>query len=150
MEMETRQFGWLDYETHDVIHLEGVESDSAAMSFWLLLADKHHPHLFWLQSVTDATCAMPVCSLAGVIGTDLRHPSKAQAVRVGSRQWSSNGKSCIVLAEIQDDRGEVLLDLERPILIDPHSHRGIRLLADDDQTLQHAPSAKAAPLRKCA
>jgi hypothetical protein len=148
MELETRQFGRLTYETHEVIQLLGVDADDKVSSSWLLLADKHHPHLFWLQSTTNADWAIPVCSLSGTSRTASLNLFPRQDAKSALRTRTTG--TYIALAEIREEQGEVFLNLERPILIDPHSHRGIRLLADDDQALQYAPSAKVAPLRKCA
>jgi hypothetical protein len=149
MELETRQFGCLGYELHDVIELADADPSRAWASGWLLLADKLHPHLYWLQSISDGTEAMPVCSLAGAAWAN----SLSRAGRASLLDLTARGAAAerwIALAEILEEDGEAVLNLERPILIDPQSRRGVRLGADKVQSLQHASSAKAAPLRKCA
>jgi hypothetical protein len=159
MELETRQFGCVGYEPQDVIELVSVEPEGPVASSWLLLADKLHPHLYWLQSTTDAVEAMPVCSLAGAgcagrlrvttARVALTRETAAEPPAMQNFESQPRGR-CLALAEICGEGDEAFLDLERPILIDPRSRRAIRVHADDVQALQHAPSAKALPLRKCA
>jgi hypothetical protein len=142
MELQTERFGQINYNRQDELEVAGIEPRDSS---WLLLADKAHPHLYWLQSTTDTARALPVCSLAGMTGVGALRLRRSQ----GLPNWAQE-LSVIALAEIRDEPAGCSLDLERPILIDPRTHRGFRLISDDDQAVQRALSDKVAPLRKCA
>lgn len=145
MQMETRGFGWISYDHHEIIEIHDIGSGASAR--WILLADKSHPHLYWLQSIGEPDRAIPMCSLTGLDdGSSLR-----LARSLTPTDWSGR-PSLIVLAEIlfTPTGDPSRLDLRRPILIDAQAHRGLHLARHEDQTLQRAPSEKVAPLRKCA
>ena len=103
MELQTRQFGRIDFEQQDVLDLAGIEP---ADSTWLLLADKSHPHLYWLQSISDSSCAMPLCSIRGIDWAGALRVPRSQALP----EWTGH-TSLIALAEIRVGASECSLDL---------------------------------------
>ncbi len=117
MELQTRKFGPVTFEKHELIDLVGVES---CLSQCLLLADKTHPDLYWLQSAVDGAEAIPVCSLGEFL-------NGARSLRVSrSQAWPDWNRttSFVVFVEIRDEPSGVSLDLQHPILIDSCAHRG--------------------------
>jgi hypothetical protein len=145
MELTTRHFGSVNYEQHEALQLIGIRADRLGTSQWLLLADKTHPHLYWLQSLVDPSCAVPVCALAGNDALAAVRVDKSNALPGWNQQtW------LIALAEILIGQACISVDFQRPILIDPRTRRGIRLLMRHDQTVQYVLSDNVARLQKCA
>jgi hypothetical protein len=145
MELTTRHFGSVSYEQHEALQLTGVRPDRLGASEWLLLADKTHPDLYWLQSLIDPSCAVPVCALTGDDANAALRVDKTN----GLPRWNHH-TWLIALAEILIGQVSMTVDFERPILIDPRTRSGVRLASRHEQTLQYAPSDNVARLQKCA
>lgn len=142
MELHTERFGTLHVEPHDLVALQSATGE---VSSWVLLADAAHPRLYWLQSVSDGTNAIPVCS-----AEPLTQPQRVMAAASQLPAACKQSRAFLVLHEMCLIQGVWHRDPQGAIVIDPRSRSGCRAQLRNVQTLQHAPSAKVAPLRQSA
>jgi hypothetical protein len=141
MELRTQRFGTIQVEPQDVIHWQS-DNDLAT---WVLLADSAHPRLYWLQSTTQSSVAIPVCSVQP-LATTTYHVASESLQNAGKTQHHAY----LVLHELTSIDGTWQSDSSAVVLIDPRSRTAQRASLRDTQTLQHEPSEKVAPLRECA
>ena len=145
MELLTPRFGPIAFDPQEVIVFEQGLQGWKELRQWLLLADRHHPALLWLQSIRRPLVALPVVCLQPGPGLHVRlsRARLADLARSPEDPW-------VLLVTLVHDDSHLSLDLQHPILIDAGSHRGLQLCDEGDQALQHARSDQLVRLRKSA
>jgi hypothetical protein len=145
MTLATERFGTVTCESRDTIHFtHGLVEDSHDTQ-WVLLADQHHPLLYWLQSIMRLERAVPVAAIAAEFGAGRVQLCNSQNLP----DWVSRSP-VIPLAPMIWEGDDVLIRLTRPIMINPLTREGVEVEASVGQTLQRAWSEKVSTLRECA
>jgi flagellar assembly factor FliW len=146
MQIHTRRFGPIQFTLEEVLVLPDGLLDFPDEHRWLLLADRCHGDLYWLQSLDTPELAVAVIqpSLAGIAGF----------AALPRADWLDLIDQCdsdpVALVPLARGTSAATLDPDRPILINPIRRVGRQFqcrslssppLADPVQTL---PRAKAA------
>lgn len=148
MDLYTPHFGWISYDPQDIIHVAlrhtgDMTDDSTGR--WLILADRRHPSLYWLQNVDQPEGHHAACTLSEQI-TDHQLTLVQEACLP---EWV--GSSAVIALGIMTQAKKTIdIDFEHPILIDPRSRNGYHATAVAKKTVQHEWSDQVASLRECA
>lgn len=141
----TQRFGTVTRANSDVITFPAGIFGFELNLRWLLLGDRSHGGLYWLQNVEDSSLSLPI--------TDPRELVQGYALHVRRRQLTSiwrNTEPLIVMSVLTEYEGELCLNLRNPIAINPQRQIGAQVVASDQQPLQYPLSAQSLPLRKSA
>ena len=141
----TRRFGTVERETKDVLTFpSGIFGFELNMR-WLLLGDRAHGALYWLQNVEDVDLSFPV--------VEPREFVEGYTLEIQQRQLasvSSGNEALLVLSVLTEYEGRLCLNLRNPIVINPSLMLGGQFVAADDRSLQHALPAQTSTVRKTA
>ena len=141
----TQRFGIVERPAEDVITFPGGIFGFELQLRWLLLGDKEHGGLYWLQNVEQPDLSLSV--------VDPREFIKDYALQVNRKQLASIWNSTdplMVLCVLTEYEGQLCLNLRNPIVINPAGHIGRQVVVTDGSPHQHVLSAKTSPLKKSA
>lgn len=143
--VSTQRFGTVQREESELITFPGGILGFELQQNWLLLGDREHGGLYWLQNVDD-----PDLSVAVV---DPREFREGYALHAGRGQLESIWnwtEQLIVVSVLTEYEHRLCLNLRHPIVINPATCLGCQVTAADDQPLQYVLSEQSLPLRESA
>lgn len=146
MLLETSRFGPVQIEVEDILHfphgLIGFEKEQ----HWVLLGDAENDSLGWLQSLKDASIALPVISP--------RRLASDYQVRVVRSQINllelEPTDQAFVLNVVNRRENEFTVNLQAPVIINLDRRLGRQVMTLDEQPIAlpigtcHAPSRQVA------
>jgi len=141
----TQRFGTVSRPSEDVLTFPAGIFGFELSLRWLLLGDRSHGGLYWLQNIEDGSLSLPA--------TDPRELVQGYALQVNRRQLASiwrGTERLIVLSVLTEYDGRLCLNLRNPIVINPQLQVGAQVVVADHQPLQYALPAQSVPLRKSA
>lgn len=141
----TQRFGSIERSTTDVLTFpSGIFGFELNMR-WLLMGDRRHGTLYWLQNVEDTDLSFPV--------VEPREFVKGYTLQVNRRQlasfWSGT-EQLTVLSVLTEYDQKLCLNLRNPIVINPQNMVGGQILSSDNQSLRYALPAQSLRARKSA
>ncbi len=141
----TQRFGSIERSTEDVLTFpSGIFGFELNMR-WLLMGDRRHGTLYWLQNVEDTDLSFPV--------VEPREFVKGYALEVNRSQlasiWSGTEQLTVLSVLTEYDR-ELCLNLRNPIIINPATGVGAQILSSNNQPLRYTLPAQSLTARKSA
>src|SRR5690554_4632609 len=120
MELVTAKFGPVQFTLEDVILFSAGLLDAPGQRRWLLLSDRRHAQLWWLQSLDSQALAIPVVALARPL------PSGGPRVTRSVAEQLDVGPSSptVVLVPLRRAARGWRAETARPILINPQRRIG--------------------------
>jgi flagellar assembly factor FliW len=141
----TQRFGVVDRPTSDVLTFPSGIFGFELQLRWLLLGDREHGGLYWLQNVEQHDLSLAVVDPREFVTDYALHVTSVQlsAVRHGV-------EPLIVLSVLTEYERVLCLNLRNPIVINLKRRVGCQMMAIDDQPLLHELSEESRPLRQIA
>ena len=143
--LATPRFGTVERNLEDVFTFPGGIYGFELQMRWLLLGDREHGALYWLQNIEQVELSLAV--------VDPREFVAGYVLETSSTSLASfwNGSEPImVLSVLTEYEGQLCLNLQHPVVINPSSRLGRQVKACDDRPLRYVLSGQTAPLMKSA
>ena len=141
----TQRFGTVTRPVEEVLTFPvGIFGFELQMR-WLLLGDREHGGLYWLQNVERPDLSLGVVDPREFVLNYSLHVDRAQLGSV----WNGT-EQLIVLCVLTEYDGSLCLNLRNPIVINPTTRLGRQVVATDESPLRHALSEQPLPLKKAA
>lgn len=141
----TPRFGLVVRPTNDVLTFPSGIFGFELQLRWLLLGDREHGGLYWLQNVEQPDLSLPVLDPREFVSGYRLQVDRAQLRNI----WSGT-EQLVVLAVLNEFKGQLCLNLRNPFVINPSSHLGRQVVTTDGRPLQHPLSSQPASPRKAA
>ena len=143
MQLVTTRFGCVDFEPAELLVFEEGLLSYPKDRQWLLLADSRHESLYWLQSISNSSVAVPVVDLVDptLLTVDVE-TSRILRLR------TDNDLSTMMPIHVADD--EITVDSHLPILINAKYGRCRQLRNERHQSHQRTMALLSAGLRQSA
>lgn len=143
--IRTPRFGLVVRPTDDVLTFPGGIFGFELQMRWLLLGDREHGGLYWLQNVEQPDLSLSVVDPREFVSDYRLHIDRAQLRNI----WNGT-EQLIVLAVLTEFQGQLCLNLRNPFVINPSSHLGRQVVTTDGRSFQHPLSSQAASPKKAA
>lgn len=141
----TQRFGIVERLTEDVITFPSGIYGFELQLRWLLLGDREHGGLYWLQNVEQPDLSLSV--------VDPREFVKDYSLHVKRVQLSSiwNGtEQLLIFSVLTEYERQICLNLRNPIVINPETRSGRQVVVTDERPLRHVLSEQPLPLEQSA
>jgi flagellar assembly factor FliW len=143
MQLITSRFGSVEFQPAELLVFEQGLSDYPQDRQWLLLADSCHESLYWLQSISNSSVAIPVVEFGETQPKRIdAETNQILRVRVGVE--------VLFLAPIRVEGDEVSIDSHLPIVINAKLGRCRQLRNERHQSDQQTMALMSAGLRQSA
>jgi flagellar assembly factor FliW len=145
IKLATQRFGPVERSEDDLIVFPGGVFGFELHQQWLLLGDREHGGLYWLQNVEQDDLSLAV--------VDPREFVADYALQTRRSQLNSIWRGVeplIVLAVLTEYERTLCLNLRNPFVVNPQNRLGRQVVASDDRPLQYALPEQVLPLRKSA
>lgn len=145
IKIPTQRFGIVQRPSEEVLTFPGGIFGFELKMRWLLLGDREHGGLFWLQNVEQPDLSLSVI--------DPREFVADYSLQLNRRQLRSiwrGTEQLTVLCVLTEYDGKMCINLRNPIVINPLTRLGQQVVATDERPLQYILSEKALPLKKSA
>ena len=141
----TQRFGVVTRPIEDVVTFPSGIFGFELQLRWLLLGDREHGGLYWLQNVEDVDLSLPL-----VEPREFVHGYSLQLKRSQLTSLGSGSDQLLTLAVLTEYEGDLCLNLRNPIVINPATRMGAQVVTTDASPLRHLLPAQASPLKKSA
>lgn len=145
IKLSTQRFGIVQRTNDDVISFPGGIYGFELQRDWLLLGDREHGGLYWLQSVEQMDLSLSVVNPREFISGYTLHVQRNQLSSV----WNGT-ETLTVLAVLTEYDQQLCLNLRNPVVINPTSRVGSQVVASDERPLQYVLPEQALSLQKSA
>ena len=143
--LSTPRFGDLKREENELLHFPCGIFGFELHRQWLLLGDREHGALYWLQNVEDTDLCLAVVEPREFL------PDYRLCVQPGAMATlSETGEPLVVLSVLTEYQQQLCLNLRQPVVLHPLRRVGLQVECTDEQPLQYALPAQPAPLRQSA
>ncbi len=146
MEIDTTRFGTIDVRSADKLCFPTGIPGFEQCRDWLLLIDRPHRAIGWLQSANWPQVALPVVSPRQFVG--------GYELRLVEADLAPLGLDCAddlqVLAVLSQNNGDLTLNLKAPLAINMRRRLGRQVVQLDDWSIQYAVPVRAGLPRKIA
>ena len=143
--VSTQRFGLVERPTQDVLSFPAGIFGFELSLRWLLLGDRAHGALYWLQNVEDGDLSLPVVEPREFVQNYALHVERQQISSI----WQGT-EQLIVLSVLTEYDGSLCLNLRNPIIVNPKTRLAGQVFSSDPQPLQYALPVQSLPLRKSA
>ena len=143
--LHTHRFGSIDRTEDAILRFPGGIFGFELSRRWLLLGDRAHGSLYWLQSVDQADLSLSVVDPREFVSGYRLSLSRAQLDQV----WSDQ-EPLVVLSVLTQVADQLVLNLRKPIVINPALGSGRQVVALDDQPIQYELPAQVGLSKKSA
>ena len=141
----THRFGVVERPTEDVITFPGGIYGFELQLRWLMLGDREHGGLYWLQNVEDSELSLSVIDPREFVGGYSLHVQRDQL-----RSIFNGTEQLVVACVLTEYEGQLCLNLRNPIVINARTRVGRQVVAIDDRPLQFPLPRQSSPLRQSA
>jgi flagellar assembly factor FliW len=146
MEIQTSRFGAVKIEADDILLFPAGMFAFDDCRHWVLLSDADNDSVAWLQSITRPNVALPVVSPRRFVPGYKVQITRGQLAPL---QLTAVQGAYVLVVVSQNEQG-LTLNLKAPIIVNLDARLGRQVITGDEQPLQYALPAPAAPLRKSA
>lgn len=143
--VSTQRFGIIERPTEDVITFPGGIYGFELQLRWLMLGDRQHGGLYWLQNVEDGELSLSVVDPREFVSGYSLHVQRDQL-----RSIFSGCEQLIVVCVLTEYEGQLCLNLRHPIVVNSTTRVGRQVVAMDDRPLQFPLAKQSSPLRQSA
>ena len=145
VKLVTRRFGVVQRPEDEIITFPSGILGFELNRQWLLMGDRAHRSLFWLQNVEQIDLSLAVVTPCEFVTPYALHVQRKQLTSI----WGGT-EPLIVLSVLTEYEQQLCLNLCNPVVINPNNRLGRQVVASDDRPLQYALPEQALPLRKSA
>lgn len=143
--VSTQRFGTVQRPEDEVLILPAGIFGFELQQRWLLLGDKEHGSLYWLQSLDQTDLSLSVVDPREFVLDYALHVMRDQVRSI----WNGT-EQLMVLCVLTEYDDRVVLNLRNPIVINPIRQTGCQVVVSDDRPLQHLLPEQTLSLRKSA
>lgn len=143
--LHTQRFGTISRPEESVLEFPGGIYGFEMSRRWVLLRDREHGALYWLQNVDDPTLSLSVVDPREFVADYILKANRSQLDSV----WSES-EPLVVLAILSQQGNKLVLNLRNPILVNPHQSTGRQIVASSDWSSHHELAAGSSELRRTA
>ncbi len=146
MKIQTSRFGNVDIQPDDILFFRGGILGFEECQHWVILADAGNRSVAWLQSLQEASVALPVVSPRRFVPNyQVRlDPADTESLHLASVNQA------YVLAVVSRDTDVLTLNLRAPVIINLDRRLGCQVVTSDQQPIQYELTALPLPLRRIA
>jgi len=141
----TQRFGIVERETTDVITFPSGIFGFELQLQWLLLGDREHGALYWLQNVEQPDLSLSVVDPREFVGGYSLHVKRSQLSSI----WNGT-EPLLVFSVLTEYELQICLNLRNPIVINPYTRVGRQVVVCDDRPIRHVLSAQPLCLKQSA
>jgi flagellar assembly factor FliW len=141
----TQRFGVVERPTADVITFPSGIYGFELQLRWLMLGDREHGGLYWLQNVEDPELSLSVVDPREFVSDYSLHVRRDQLCSI-----LSDSEQLIVVCVLTEYERKLCLNLRNPIVVNPQTRVGRQVVALDDRPLQFPLPEQPFPLRHSA
>ena len=141
----TQRFGLIQRSADDLITFPSGVFGFELHRQWLVLDDREHGSLFWLQNVEQPDLSLAVVSPREFVPEYSLHVERRQLSSI----WRGT-EQLVVFSVLTQYEQRLCLNLHNPIVINPDNRLGRQVIASDDRPFQYALPEQILPLQKSA
>lgn len=112
---------------------------------WLLLGDREHGSLYWLQNIEQTDLSLSVVDPRQYV-----HDYSLHVMRDQVRSIWNGTEDLVILSVLTEYDHRLCINLRNPIVINPKRQLGRQVVVADDRPLQYILPEQASTLRKIA
>lgn len=143
--LQTQRFGIIERPENAVLNFPGGIFGFELSRRWLLLSDREHGSLFWLQSTDHPDLSLSVVDPREFISDYALRLTRSQIDHV----WTDN-ELLVVLSVLTQHAERLIVNLRNPIVINPKLGSGRQVVTSDDQPIHYELPAQSIPLKQSA
>lgn len=143
--LQTQRFGVIERPEETVLTFPGGIFGFELHRDWLLLSDREHGSLYWLQSVEQIDLSLVAVDPREFVSDYTLHVRRSQLDQV----WSSS-EPLTVLAVVTQYDDRLVMNLRNPIVVNPQNRTGRQVVVSDNRPIRYELSAQPVPLKKIA
>ena len=143
--ISTQRFGTVQRDENELIHFPCGIFGFELHRDWLLLGDREHGALHWLQSIEESELALAVVDPREFLADYSLHANRTSLVNL----WNGT-EPLIVLSVLTEYQQRLCLDLRNPIVINAGRRSGRQIVCTDNRPLQYTLPEQPVPLRQSA
>ncbi len=143
--IRTQRFGIVNRPTEEVLTFPGGIFGFELQLRWLLLGDREHGGLYWLQNVEQSDLSLSMVDPREFLPDYSLHLKRGQLNSI----WNGT-EQLVVLSVLTEYDGELCLNLRNPVVINPATRIGRQVVTTDSRSPQHVLASQSLPLRKSA
>lgn len=132
MQIDTTRFQTVDIRADDILLFPAGVFAFEKMRHWVLLSDADNASVGWLQSVSNASVALPVVSPRRFVPD--------YQVRVNRSQLAllelTAPDEAFVLTVVSRNEGRLTVNLKAPLIVNLDQRLGRQVVTNDEQPLQ--------------
>jgi flagellar assembly factor FliW len=145
LQLSTLRFGAVARAEGDIITFPGGIHGFELHRQWILLSDREHGGLFWLQNAEQADLSLAVVNPREFVDDYTLHVERQQLASI----WRGT-ESLAVLAVLTEYQDQLRLNLRNPIVVSCANRLGRQVVTCDESPLHFTLSGQTLPLREAA
>lgn len=143
--VSTPRFGKVQRDSSEIVRFPSGIIGFELQREWLVLGDREHGALYWLQNVENVELSLAVVDPREFVSDYRLHVQRGNLGTI----WNAS-EQLVVLSVVTEYEQQLCLNLRHPLVINPARRIGCQVTCNDERAIQHALPEQTVPLRQSA